>query len=280
MASTPDKAVPTARIRFGSWEELARFVMESDGRGLFVRAGSPPPIGTELMLQLILPDGRDLALPGRVAHRVGPEAGAEPGMGVQITHMSAEQAERLQQLMTNPDIARSFHRQASLRPGAPVPSSATTPEGKPVLPRAKPILTSKHKPAQAAPRPPAPVRAPEPAPPRPVVEPPPPSAMSPLLIQAYTLLERARFDSAERCVMDLLGDDPAHVEAQKLLLVIQARRLRSQFDFDRAMQKYRAVLRLEPEHPEAKEQVAALGHEIEHSKALFERVFGGSESKR
>jgi hypothetical protein len=239
VSSTPDKA--TARIRFASWEELARFVMQSDGRGLFVRANAPPAIGTELTLQLILPDGRDLALPGRVAHRVGPEGGAEPGIGVQITHMSAEQAERLQQLMTNPDIARNFHKQASQRPAATRTSA----------------------------------RAPQPAPAVPIAAKP----MSTLLVQALTQLDRARFDGAERTVMDVLGDDPSSAEAQKLLLVIQARRLRSQFDFDRAMQKYRAVLKLEPEHAEANEQVAALSHEIEHSKALFQRVFG-NENKR
>jgi hypothetical protein len=76
-----------------------------------------------------------------------------------------------------------------------------------------------------------------------------------------------------------LGDDPSNVEAQKLLLIVQARRFRSQFDFDRASQKYRAVLKLDPEHPEAQEQVASLSNEIEHSKALFERVFG-NEKKR
>lgn len=238
MASPPVKEHPTARIRFASWEELARFVMQSDGRGLFVRTGSPPPIGTELTLQLVLPDGRDLALPGRVAHRVVPESGSDPGMGVQITHMSAEQAERLQQLMSNPELSRSLHQQTSQRPG---PRSVEPP---------------------ALPPPPA-------AP-----------AASALLVQAYTLLERARFDPAERHVMDVLGDDPANVEAQKLLLIIQARRLRSQFDFDRATQKYRAVLKLEPEHAEAKEQVGTLEGEIEHSKALFERVFGGSQNKR
>lgn len=237
MASPPAKAVPTARIRFSSWEELARFVMQSDGRGLFVRTGSPPAIGTELTLQLVLPDGRDLALPGRVAHRVTPESGGDPGMGVQITHMSAEQAERLQQLMTDPDIARSFHKHASMRPEAPAAS-------------------------------------------RPPPEPPAVPQMSALLVQAYTLLERARFDAAERQVMDVLGDDPSSLEAQKLLLIIQARRLRSQFDFDRATQKYRAVLKLDPEHPEAKEQVGALEGEIEHSKVLFERVFGGTGNKR
>ena len=236
MASPPSK-VPTARIRFGSWEELARFVTQSDGRGLFVRTNSPPPIGTELNLQLVLPDGRDLALPGRVAHRVVAESGNDPGIGVQITHMSAEQAERLQQLMSNPELSRSLHKQISQRPG---PKSVDPPAMPP---------------------------------------PPPPPAMGALLVQAYTLLERARFDTAERNVMDVLGDDPANIEAQKLLLIIQARRLRSQFDFDRATQKYRAVLKLDPDHAEAKEQVDSLEGEIEHSKALFERVFGGSDKR-
>jgi len=246
VSGSSTKAVPNARIRFASWEELARFVMQSDGRGLFVRAVAPPPIGTELTLQLVLPDGRDLALPGRVAHRVAPGSGAEPGIGVQITHMSEEQAERLQQLMTDPDIARSFHKHASLRPAS------------------------------------AEVQAPEPASERAAAEPAPgaSSQLSAPLVQAFAQLDRARFDSAERLVMDVLGDDPSSTEAQKLLLTIQARRLRSQFDFDRATQKYRAILKLDPQHAEALEQVASLSHEIEHSKALFERVFGATENKR
>ena len=240
MPSPADKALPTARIRFASWEELARFVMHSDGRGLFVRTATPPPIGTELTLQLVLPDGRDLALPGRVAHRTTADSGGDPGMGVQITHMSAEQAERLQQLMSDPDVSRSLHeQQASQRPaaGAKIPAVPSAP---------------------------------------PVPEQPPKSS---LLLQAMQLLDRARFDTAERNVMDVLGDDPANVEAQKLLLIIQARRLRSQFDFDRATQKYLAVLKLDPENAEANEQVAALSSEIEHSKALFERVFGSGNNR-
>jgi hypothetical protein len=241
VPSPPEKSLPTARIRFASWEELARFVMQSDGRGLFVRAATPPPIGTELTLQLVLPDGRDLSLPGRVAHRVAADSGGDPGMGVQITHMSAEQAERLQQLMSDPDVSRSLHKQkASFRPEAQHVAAIPS------------------------------------APPPPPPDEPPKSS---LLLQAMQLLDRARFDTAERNVMDVLGDDPTNIEAQKLLLIIQARRLRSQFDFDRATQKYRAVLKLDPEHPEAKEQVAALSNEIEHSKALFERVFGNGNNR-
>jgi Tfp pilus assembly protein PilF len=99
------------------------------------------------------------------------------------------------------------------------------------------------------------------------------------LTNALMNMDRSRFDAAERQVMDLLADDPADANAQKLLLVIQARRLRSQFDFERAMQKYRAVLKLDPEHTEAKQQLDALGDELAHSQALFNRVFGSGDEK-
>ncbi len=244
-----EKPVPTARLRFASWSELVRFLMQDNQeRGLFVRAGKPPPIGTDLMVQLLLPDGRDLSLAARVVHRVGPEQSAEPGMGVQFTHMSEEQAARLQQLMSNPEVTRSIH------------------EAQPVRAPSKPAAA----PAQPAP----PQRAQPQAASAPDPEPPSDTRLAQVLVQ----LERARFDAAERLAMDVLGEDPTDTEAQKLLLVTQARRLRSQFDFDRALQKYRAVLKLDPSHPEAREQLAGLDVEIERSRELFDRVFGGNRS--
>lgn len=246
------KPVPTARIRFASWDEFVRFLMqENEGRGLFVRAGTPPPIGTDLMVQLLLPDGRELTLAARVVHRVSAEQSAEPGMGVQFTHMSEEQAARLQELMSNSEVTRSIHQAQSVRPVA-APESSTQAAGQ--QPR---------KPAAQAPA-------------LPVPEPQVPTDTR--LAQALVQLERARFDAAERLAMDVLADDPTDTEAQKLLLVAQARRLRSQFDFDRALQKYRAVLKLDPSHPEAREQLAGLDTDIERSRELFDRVFGGKSS--
>src|SRR4051795_13595396 len=114
VASAPgSQQQATARIRFDSWSEFARFMNQDGGsRGLFVRAAVPPPIGTDLTVHFVLPDGSDLALPGRVAHRLSAEEaqamGEDPGMGVQFTHMSEEQALRIQEIMANAESRQSM----------------------------------------------------------------------------------------------------------------------------------------------------------------------------
>jgi tetratricopeptide (TPR) repeat protein len=96
----------------------------------------------------------------------------------------------------------------------------------------------------------------------------------PRLHQAASLLERGRFDPAERKVAELLEDIPDLLAAKILAHVIDARRLRAQFAFEGAIERYRAVLQLDPEHREAAEGLAKLPHELEHSRVLYERVFG------
>jgi hypothetical protein len=253
--------------------ELARFLLESnnDERGIFIRAAAPPPVGLDLNVQMSLPDGRELTLQARVVYRSGDE-GTEPGMGVQLTHMSAEQAERLQELMTNPDVVRGLH-EAEPKPARPRAGDEER-QAVAALNRPDPRTPG----ARRAPRP-AIVRDERPEHPKPrAPEPPPPPAESgpedARLASVLMHMDRSRFDAAERQVMDLLADEPSDVSAQKLLLVIQARRLRSQFDFERAIHKYGAILKLDPEHAEAKAQLSALGDELAHSQALFNRVFG------
>jgi Tfp pilus assembly protein PilZ len=93
------------------------------------------------------------------------------------------------------------------------------------------------------------------------------------LADAYSLLDRSRFDAAERIAADLLAAQPDD-EVRVLLLLVQARRMASCFDFEGALGKYGAVLELVPEHEEATGQVRQLHSELAHSADLFERVFG------
>jgi len=229
------KPKPSARLRFGTWAEFARFLtQDTTQHGLFVRASSPLPVGTELTLRFVLPDESEIDLAARVTHQVTTEQSAKPGMGVQFTHMSAEQAAQLQELMSHTDLTRSIHQ----------------------VSRA--------------------IEEPAPPPVRPSSE---AEKLDHRLLQAMAQLERSRFEAAERQVMDVLSDDPSDKSARSLLLVIQARRLRSQFDFERAIEKYRALLKLDPQNLEARQQLAALESEIQHSKALFHRVFGSEDTK-
>lgn len=291
MASAPGTQQATARIRFDSWSEFARFMNQDGGsRGLFVRAAVPPPIGTELTVHFVLPDGSDLALPGRVAHRLSAEEasamGEHPGMGVQFTHMSEEQAQRIQEIMATAESRQSMRssnpnvQNNSTAPGVTRPTPANP---------MSPVRAAQPTPATVA-RPAAPTPAGNGAAAKPVngtstvaaggaKRPVAAGSVSgapqdPRLHQAASMLERGRFDLAQEKVSELLEDNPDLIMAKILANVIEARRLRAQFAFEEAIERYRAVLRLDPEHHEARDQLAVLPHELEHSVALYTRMFG------
>jgi hypothetical protein len=238
--------LPKARIRFRSWPEFAKFLtQDTDDRGLFVRLGRPPEIGTELVVEFLFPDLSDLTLRVRVVHRVTAEqaeqCGEEPGMGVQFTDMSAEQAAELQGLIAQADVAKGIV-EAEGRSLKPPPSGL---ESLRAAPRGKPTEPSE-------------------------------SAWNDKRMRdAYALLDRSRFDAAERLVSELMTQRTDQ-EVKVLLLLIQARRATSQFDFEGALEKYGAVLEEQPEHGEAQEQVRQLHGELKHSAELFERVFGSA----
>jgi len=226
-------------VRFTSWSDFAKFLtQDSDDRGLFVRLGRPPSLGTELELQFVFPDLSDMALRARVVHRVTPEQAealrSEAGMGVQFTDMSAEQAHRLQSVIAQADVARSI----------------VEVEGRSL--KAPPDVAPPHQPE--------------------------PGSIwdDKRMRDAYGLLDRSRFDAAERLAAELLTERSSD-DVKILLLLIQARRLGSQFDFEGALRKYGAVLELQTDHEEAQEQVRQLHAELEHSADLFNRVFGSGK---
>jgi Tfp pilus assembly protein PilZ len=258
-ASTP----PTAHIRFTSWEEFGGFLGQQGSlRGLFVRADKPPAIGTELRVHFVLPDGSDLTLSGRVVHTVNPlEAQAldeEPGMGVQFTHMSEEQGRALQELMmkalSSPSLPPAGRPRRAEQPRAPEPSEPTA------FARVATSRASRdHEPLE----PPA-ARVPD---------------EDPRLQEASSLLDRVRFDAAEEKVAEVLRERPGSFEGRVILFTAQARRAASQFDFQTAIDKYRALLQMDPDHAEAKAQVQLMQREAETSRALVERVFGADKGR-
>jgi hypothetical protein len=207
----------SARIRFGTWEEFARFLsQEPDERGLFLSGHNPPPIGTDVTVQLLLPDGNQVLLEARVAYALGTleaeAVGSDPGMGVQFTHMSEEQGLRLQQLIADAVDAQRGGTEAGGRD-----------------PRLDPLVA---------------------------------------------LIERSQFDRAVRQLERMHNERPGRIDVRVLLHLAQARRARAQFEFDLAMEHYRALLQLDPAHSEARDQLELLRGEAQRTKALFERVFG------
>jgi hypothetical protein len=279
-----------SRVRFDLWAEFARFMeQDSSTRGVFVRAAVPAAIGSEINVQFLLPDGSDLVLQGRVVHRLSAEEaramGEHAGMGVQFTQLSAEQAQYIEGLLAG--VAARQAQRAST-PATASGKRSSAPPGKqdsvPAAPEVAPVAAPAPKnAAPVAPAAAAPAARAAAAPavvngaPRVVVVTAPPSAPAltdPRLHQATSLLERGRFEAAARHANDVLAEHPELTAAKILLLVIDARRLRSQFDFEPAIECYRTVLSLDPLHSEANDQIGVLAGELEHSKALFERVFG------
>jgi len=263
---------PTAHIRFTSWEDFGGFLgQQGSSRGLFVRADRPPSIGTEIHVHFVLPDGSDLTLAGRVVHTVNPlEAqalGEEPGMGVQFTHMSEEQGRRLQELMMK---ALSSPSLPPARPARDQPAWSSPPQREPgpPPPLREPLAVARVSVPRAA----------QPAEPEVGEESRVPDT-DPRLHEASVLLDRVRYDAAEEKVAEVLRERPSSHEGRIILFTAQARRAASQFDFQVAIDKYRALLQLEPDNGEARAQLALLQREAETSRALVERVFGSKKSR-
>jgi hypothetical protein len=75
-------AAVSVKLRCASWDQLAT-IYERDLRrnALFLRAARPPPLGTEIRVDLTLPSGTVINLEGRVAKHV---AGGPRGAGVEL----------------------------------------------------------------------------------------------------------------------------------------------------------------------------------------------------
>jgi hypothetical protein len=165
---------------------------------------------------------------------VASAANDEPGMGVQLTHMSAEQAERVTALMVQAGVGED-------------------------------TIDTHGDPAHRSFPPPPPRRASQPI------------GRDPRIDQIVGLLDRARFDAAERKAVEVLTEIPELIGVRVLLLQAQARRARSQFDFDQALDLYMSILMLDSRHEEALEQIKVLPEQAEHTKKLQARVLGPSK---
>jgi hypothetical protein len=75
------------KLRCGSWQQLASIYKRDLPRGaIFLRSGNPPPVGTEVNIDLTLPSDSTIQLSGTISRHIG-EADAEgrgPGVDVRI----------------------------------------------------------------------------------------------------------------------------------------------------------------------------------------------------
>jgi hypothetical protein len=251
---------PIARIRFATWKEFARFLTQKGAEtGLFVRTAQPPPIGTELQIQLRFPDETALDLSARVSS-TGSD-GVAPGMGVVLTSMSAEEAAVLMNAIRRASARSPAPSASATKPAPAAAADAPSPAG--------PAAAAQHPEPDASP----PVRRTnDAAPSGPLPAPRPVHAER--FNEVFRLAAASKFDRAEDRVRQMLAEHPDDTEARIWQLVIQARRFRSKFLFEEAMEKYESVLMLDAAHEEARSELAALGAEAETSKDLVQRVFG------
>lgn len=94
----------SVRARCGSWPDFLQLYSENISHGgLFIRHDAPPEDGTELVVEIEMPDGSVLALAGRVAHAMTPEEaeakGHPMGFGVEFVNVGQEQVSLLATLV-------------------------------------------------------------------------------------------------------------------------------------------------------------------------------------
>ena len=92
------------KVRCDNWDRVVSLYTQNISRGgMFLKTENPPVVGTELTIQLVLPDGRTLDLPATVAHVVSPERAKmdkrTPGMGIFFQPLTAEQKEIVEQIL-------------------------------------------------------------------------------------------------------------------------------------------------------------------------------------
>jgi len=121
-----------ASIRCQDWQIAEKVAVTNLSKGgMFVHTDHPPPVGTPVEVELVLPDGRKEQLTGTVRHQVSPGASsASAGVGVEIDPSCRNP------MLALAEIAR-IEQQSALR-------SASSPEPpkpplRPSWPRGRPV---------------------------------------------------------------------------------------------------------------------------------------------
>jgi len=167
------------RMKCSTWADYLELHTSNLSRGgLFVPSRMTAPVGTELAIELTLPNGAVVELRGEVVH-VSDGAGPQvAGLGVMFAPLDAETQRALDEALKLAKTSAGQPAPATARTHpAPPPAKAVAPPPKAVAPPSKPVAPP---PKPVAP-PPKPV-APPPkavAPPPKAVAPPPPKPVAP-----------------------------------------------------------------------------------------------------
>jgi uncharacterized protein (TIGR02266 family) len=131
VRETPRYAMELAvRVRCATWADYLELYTTNLSRGgVFVASQVSAPIGTEMLVQLSLPNGSTLELRAEVVHLSTVEdtgAGRPPGMGLMFVDLDAETRQALEAMVT---VARFTTRTS----GEPAPAEAPPPASEPAL---------------------------------------------------------------------------------------------------------------------------------------------------
>ncbi len=113
------------KLRCTSWEQLARLHERDLARGaLFLKSQKPPPIGTEMRIDLTIPSGTTITLEGRVARLV---TAGDRGAGVDLMLAKIPASDRwvIESALASAGFPVKSHE-------APQPPKASKPAGAPV----------------------------------------------------------------------------------------------------------------------------------------------------
>jgi uncharacterized protein (TIGR02266 family) len=102
-----DKRFPSKQlllVRCETWSEFAQLYAADVSRGgMFIMTDDPPPILTEIEVDMRLPEGHAIAFRASIVHVLGREQaereGRQPGVGVQFVNLNALQKQQILQLV-------------------------------------------------------------------------------------------------------------------------------------------------------------------------------------
>ncbi len=290
-----------------SWDQFENmFRRRLDTRQLFVPSVQPPPAGAQVDVRLSIPDGTAINMSGRVISSLppahdssGPTSAERAGMIVQLGKFARAEEKRVRALLA------SLQQRKGASSLAPTPvRSPSTPSRAPSTPpcAVSPPQIEKLIHSTGAPSASSPSLQEEDPPDTAVVLQRLENELAALreadatsqrvarseddlaLAEARRSMELQQYPEAIRLLVAVLDDDPDKVIARVWLNLAGARHARELGQDHVAADCYRVVLALQPDHPEAKEQLSLLSParpsapQLSRGVTLLRRLLGGTSS--
>ncbi len=250
---------------------------------MFIVTTEPPPILSQLEVQLSLPEGHDITLKASVVHVIDAAQAerdqARPGIGVQFIELDRTQKQQIQQLIEyarwegvsdkpSASYASRMFELSAAKPAQMPPSVAQQPPAMPSLP-AREAATTPSVPAAARSKAPAGKSSGTPEQPAPAGKP----TDTAKLKLGMTHLAHKRFDQAIKTFEEVVAESPTDRAAQQWVHVPYARRYLKQDKEERALESYQKVLAIDETNGEARKWVRDYSEKKRLNALPFGRYF-------